>query len=353
MADLVSADLPLFGYSHGSRGPTSTESRDASPTSDDLSTVENGLDSTEHPAPPSSSTLTVPPTALVNQVVITAPQQVVAPSATTSINPSITLHPQQVVVATAAPITVTPTAAVGPANLYQLIVRGPLSQTRFARQHPPPHLLSSPPPPALNLMAIPMNQTNNGEQLIGIVPHEAQPPMGRDVTMSELMLFGPNWLRCPEVAMRAIRNGHETAELVDLFFNAYGAPNVREEKIAAARIRKHLSDGAKLLVSSRNNAHNGGQKRSNMLQMKQDLGPQLDLTANAWELRAAYVPGCTLTTAFAHVKLAAFYATVPTNSFPTGREEGALTKCLRFARGNQHLDLDTSHWDWIMATQGF
>jgi len=38
--------------------------------------------------------------------------------------------------------------------------------------------------------------------------------------------------------------------------------------------------------------------------------------------------------------------------FPAGGEEGVLKKCLRLARNNPYLDLNTSHFDWIISALG-
>ncbi|TKA76341.1 hypothetical protein B0A55_03741 [Friedmanniomyces simplex] len=260
------------------------------------------------------------------------------------------LAPQQMVM---APSNAPPAAQPVPPSAYQLNQRQP-DPARFASQHPGPHRLASPPPPAQNLIAASTTLTNNGAQLVGKVPHEAQPPpMGEDVSMEEVMKFAPNWLRCPEVAVRAIRNGQDSSDLVAMFFAPNGPPTVGDEKTAAARVRQQLSQGARLAVRPGVNMSFDKQHRFDTQKAIRDLGPQPDLTANMWELRAAYDVNSSRTTNFAHVKLAAFYASMPINDFPTGGAEKVLTKCLRFAWNNPQLDLDTSHFDWIIQTQGF
>ncbi|KAK1069796.1 hypothetical protein LTR12_006838 [Friedmanniomyces endolithicus] len=108
---------------------------------------------------------------------------------------------------------------------------------------------------------------------------------------------------------------------------------------AAERVRRDPDDVLNKL-RDREASGRDSQNRSNTHRIKQDLGPQTDPTANAWELRAAYVPRCRRTTDFKHVELAAFYAM-------TSRP--AAKRYLRFARNNPNLDLDTSHWDWIIS----
>ncbi|TKA39502.1 hypothetical protein B0A54_10058 [Friedmanniomyces endolithicus] len=70
--------------------------------------------------------------------------------------------------------------------------------------------------------------------------------------------------------------------------------------------------------------------RSDIHRMKQDPSPQAYLTANAWELRAAFLR----------------------HDLPAGGEESVPTKYLRFARNNPNLDLDPSHFDWIISALG-
>ncbi|KAK0803989.1 hypothetical protein LTR75_007780 [Friedmanniomyces endolithicus] len=342
-------DGPHVAPPSESRGTTSTD--DEPSMSEDEDEVDFGPDQSTAVV---SGGLTLPTAATSNLTATIAPQQVaVAPGTAASTNPTSATAPQQIAV---APIAATHLVVPAPTSAYQLIVRAPPNPNRFASQYLRPHLSSHPPPPAQGLFAVSTNVTNvinNGAQLVGKVPHEAQPPPGSVMTMPEIMIFAPNWLRCPELALRAIRNGHETADLVDMFFAPNGPPNAVEKRMAASRIRKQLSDGARLLVRPGPGLTFGGQTTCDTQKAKQDLGPQLDLTADAWELRAAHITGTRLKTDFVHVKLSAFYGTLHINAFPTGSAEGVLTKCLRFARNNPNLDLDTSHFDWVIQTQGF
>ncbi|KAK0323717.1 hypothetical protein LTR82_005464 [Friedmanniomyces endolithicus] len=355
MADLAPNGIPWLGHGPYVAPPTKSRGTTSTDTDNEPSMSEDeGHFGPDHTTAASSGGLSIPTAAPSNPTATAALQQVaVAPPTTGSTNSTFTAASQQIAAAT---IAATHPAVPAPTSAYQLIVRAPPDPNRFASQYLRPHLLTHPPPPAQGLVIVSINVTNvinNGAQLVGKVPHEAQPPLGRMMTMPEIMLFAPNWLRCPEVALRAIRNGHETADLIDMFFAPNGPPNAVEKRIAASRIRKQLSDGARLLVRPGPGMTFGGQMTCDTQKVRQDLGPQLDLTANAWELRAAYISGTRLTEEFVHVKLSAFYGTLHINTFPIGRAEGVLTKCLRFARSNPNLDLDSSHFDWIIQTQGF
>ncbi|KAK0303232.1 hypothetical protein LTR01_008242 [Friedmanniomyces endolithicus] len=359
MADLAPDGISWLG--HGPHVAPPTESRRTTSTDTDNEPSMSEDEDEGHFGPDqttaaSSGSLSLPTVAPSNPVATAALQQGAVALSTTVTNSTFTAASQQIA---AAPIAATHPAVPAPTSAYQLIVRAPPNPSRFASQYLRPHLSTHPPPPAQGLVTVPTNVTNvtnvinNGAQLLGKAPHEAQPPPGSVITMPEIMLFAPNWLRCPEVALRAIRNGHETADLIDMFFAPNGPPNAVEKRMAASRIRKQLSDGARLLVRPGPGMTFGGPMTCDTQKVRQDLGPQPDLTADAWELRAAHISGTRLTADFVHVKLSAFYGTLHINVFPTGSAEGVLTKCLRFARNNPNLDLDSSHFDWIIQTQGF
>ncbi|KAK0363162.1 hypothetical protein LTR91_023299 [Friedmanniomyces endolithicus] len=84
--------------------------------------------------------------------------------------------------------------------------------------------------------------------------------------------------------------------------------------------------------------------RYNTHRIKRDLSPQTDLTANASELRVALqtLHGLQARGAGGFLRY----------DFPAGDDEGVLKKCLRLARNNPNLDLDTSHFDWIISALG-
>ncbi|KAK5734183.1 hypothetical protein LTR17_009166 [Elasticomyces elasticus] len=228
--------------------------------------------------------------------------------------------------------------------IYRLNVRNP-DPRRFATQYPGPHSVHRPPPPAQNLFVlVPGTNPNpqHGAQLVGKLPAFAQPPMqslgpNPIITEEEKMTFGPNWYQIPEVAMCAVRNGYTIPQLVALFFRPGGPPSTQDEETAAKRLRKQISLAAKLVVDV-----GGPDIEFKATKARNDLGAQPDLTAAAWELYGDYIGGT-----------GDFYATVPANDFPTGAAAGVFTKCLHFAMNNPHLNLDTSHIEWIIQTQGY
>ncbi|KAK0910288.1 hypothetical protein LTR02_003898 [Friedmanniomyces endolithicus] len=183
-------DGPHVAPPSESRGTTSTD--DEPSMSEDEDEVDFGPDQSTAVV---SGGLTLPTAATSNLTATIAPQQVaVAPVTAASTNPTSATAPQQIAV---APIAATHLVVPAPTSAYQLIVRAPPNPNRFASQYLRPHLSSHPPPPAQGLFAVSTNVTNvinNGAQLVGKVPHEAQPPPGSVMTMPEIMIF------CPELA---------------------------------------------------------------------------------------------------------------------------------------------------------
>jgi len=81
------------------------------------------------------------------------------------------------------------------------------------------------------------------------------------------------------------------------------------------------------------------------------MGSQMDHTADNWELRCHHNPELQLQR-FDHYKLVDIYGPAPYANWPSGSDCLLLTQCLQFARSRPYLDLDTSHFAWIIQTQG-
>ncbi|KAK3117120.1 hypothetical protein LTR53_001849 [Teratosphaeriaceae sp. CCFEE 6253] len=226
---------------------------------------------------------------------------------------------------------------------YQLLARQP-DPRRFALQTA--HNKVSAPPPALILATPRTYGQAYAAHLTGKASVEAQPLLGRAYSMDEIMKFDPNKLQFPEVAMRAIRNDHRVKDLAHAFLLGAGLPQSKiEYDTAATRIRKSLSLGARTLLSV------GTNERMDADKVRADLGTQVDLTADAWERRGSYSNPPKDET-FSHVRLDTFYFSVPAAAWQTGSGAKTFTRCLRYAQANPTLNLDTSHFDWIIRTQG-
>lgn len=63
---------------------------------------------------------------------------------------------------------------------------------------------------------------------------------------------------------------------------------------------------------------------------------------------AEYEPGTPVQTG--HMPLSLIYGNIV--NWPVGNDRLLMTQCLEFVRNNEHLNLDTSHWDWIIRSQG-
>jgi hypothetical protein len=169
-------------------------------------------------------------------------------------------------------------------------------------------------------------------------------PANADIGLVEICTFCPNWFMLPEPAARAVRNGFTREALGKAQSHAIGALGWDEWQRAINRIQKQVSACCKLIdgFSSEDRVRHNSQAFRNR------HGLQDDLTASAWQFKAEYEPGTPVQTG--HVPLSHICAVVV--NWPTGNDRLIMTQCLEFAKNNEHLNLDTSHWDWIIRSQG-
>jgi hypothetical protein len=169
-------------------------------------------------------------------------------------------------------------------------------------------------------------------------------PSNIDIGLVEICTFCPNWFMLPETVARAIRNGWTREALGKAQLHALGALNFDAWQKAINRIQKHISAGCKMVDGIPTEEHH----RHNSPDFRRRYGPQDDLTASAWRFKAEYEPGVPVQTG--HVPLSMIYREVV--NWPVGNDRLLMTQCLEFANNNKHLRLDTSHWDWIIRSQG-
>jgi hypothetical protein len=169
-------------------------------------------------------------------------------------------------------------------------------------------------------------------------------PANVDISLVEICTFCPNWFMLPEPAARAVRNGWTREALGKAQLHAVGALGWDEWQRAINRIQKQVSACCKLIdgFSSEDRV------RHNSQAFRIRHGPQNDLTASAWQFKVEYEPGTPVQTG--HVPLSYLCGVVV--NWPVGNDRLLMTQCLEFARNNEHLNLDTSHWDWIIRSQG-
>lgn len=148
----------------------------------------------------------------------------------------------------------------------------------------------------------------------------------------------------PELVARAVQNGWTREALSKAQLHAMGSLDQDEWLKAIGRIQKHISAGCKLIdgVPSEDRSRHSSQD------FRRRHGPQNDLTAGAWRFKAEYEPGKPVQPG--HMLLSDVYEGVV--NWPVGNDRLLMTQCLEFARANEHLDLDTSHWDWIIRSKG-
>ena len=225
--------------------------------------------------------------------------------------------------------------------------------------HPRPVPIVAPPVPAdLPRPAARMTQVSNttararrgqayGQVIANMPPVNVHPPRDINIGMLEIRTFFPNWLQIPDLIVRAMRNDWRRKDLGKAQLNATAQLNSGRLDTVSNRIQKQMSDGGIL--------YNGLEKSRTKWSM--DLatqhGPDNDLTANRWDLRSDHDIDIQAQS-FEHISLAEIIRGVPDRRrWPGGRDRLLLTMCLEYAANNPHLDLDTSHYGWIIQTQGF
>ena len=184
-----------------------------------------------------------------------------------------------------------------------------------------------------------------GNQLKDYPVIEAAPPRNIDIGMLEICTFFPNWLLLPEVAMRAQVNGWARRFIVKA--QLYATDNLRYtdgEEIGRAgnRVQKQYSGGGGAMFE-----FEGSWSRS--IPQKAGWTGNQDLTANNWHFKPQW-EGSNKQIKFEHISLKPVYTRV--KKWPQGADRLILTKCMEFAFANQHLNLDTSHFSWIIQVLG-
>jgi hypothetical protein len=184
-----------------------------------------------------------------------------------------------------------------------------------------------------------------GDQTRDFPTIEAAPPRNIDIGMLEICTFFPNWLLLPEVSMRAQANGWTRKDIVEAQLNATDVlRNTSSDEVVKAgnRVQKQYSSGGRAMFAFEGDW-------SSLIPEKCGYTGNQDLTANNWHFKSQW-EGSNKENKFKHISLKFVYTRV--QNWPQGADRLILTKCLEFAFANQHLDLDTSHFGWIMHVLG-
>ena len=187
---------------------------------------------------------------------------------------------------------------------------------------------------------------NYGNQIVGRPPVNVAPPYNIDISMLEICVFFPSWVLIPEVAMRAQQNEWTRKELAKAQFDAVNmlATMSRYDfNTASNRIQKQTSHCGMAMFKVENWNKSIAEERGY-------VGNQ-NLTANNWRFKSEYA-GSKRRETFGHMALRDIYRHVPRANWPKAEDRLILTKCLEFAETHRNLDLDTSHYGWIMQVLG-
>ena len=237
-----------------------------------------------------------------------------------------------------------PPAPAQPAQL-------PAAPPAASRPTLPPNLplpLVQRPPPPVGFTDQPPARMQPASYLtphLGTPRRSVQWPENIEISLVEIATFCPNWFQNPEVVSRAIRNGWSREDIAKAQLLAED-PIFRDNfKTRYDRVQQQISAGCKML---------DGQptaRRFNAAAFRARHGMQNDFTANAWSFRHSYDPAGHTLEHLGDMPLSSFFAHVQT--WPTGNDRLLMTQCLEFASQNLARQLDSSHWDWIITSQGF
>jgi hypothetical protein len=246
---------------------------------------------------------------------------------------------------TASNVPRTPSNLASTSNIYQGTYQLPSDSGPVTISGPVPR--PSPRTSGKSAVATRANDPTQtyGNQTRDFPTIEAAPPHNIDIGMLEICTFFPNWLLLPEVAMRAQMNGWTRKDIVEAQLNATdNLRNTSKDGVVKAgnRLQKQYSHGGMAMFEFEGNW-------SGSIPEKCGYTGNQDLTANKWHFKSQW-EGSNKDNQFKHISLELVYTRV--QNWPQGADRLILTKCLEFAFANQHLDLDTSHFGWILHVLG-
>lgn len=260
------------------------------------------------------------------------PQIAAAPTAPNYIPPNVPQVPAALPSAPAQPVHLP--AAPPAASRPTLPPNLPLP---LAQRPPPPAGFTDQPPAR-------MRPASYLKPIKGRPRRNVQWPENIEISLVEIATFCPNWFQTPEVVGRAIRNGWSREDIAKAQLLAEDPTSRHKLARRSGRVQKQASHAHRLLTGEPD------LPRSNANVLRALYGMQNDLTANAWFFKHSYDAEFNAPEHLGDVPLSALYAHVHT--WPTGNDRLLMTQCLEFARQNPGRQLDTSHWNWIITSQG-
>ncbi|GAB7334131.1 hypothetical protein MBLNU13_g06203t1 [Cladosporium sp. NU13] len=233
-----------------------------------------------------------------------------------------------------------------PAQPVQLPAAPPAASRPTLPPNLPLPLAQRPPPPAGFTDQPParMRPASYLKPIKGRPRRNVQWPENIEISLVEIATFCPNWFQTPEVVGRAIRNGWSREDIAKAQLLAEDPTSRHKLARRSGRVQKQASHAHRLLTGEPELL------RSNANALRALYGMQNDLTANAWFFKHSYDAEFNALEHLGDVPLSALYAHV--HIWPTGNDRLLMTQCLEFARQNPGRQLDTSHWNWIITSQG-
>ncbi|KAK4505951.1 hypothetical protein PRZ48_003916 [Zasmidium cellare] len=182
-----------------------------------------------------------------------------------------------------------------------------------------------------------------GQHTLGRPPPNVCLPLDVELGIVELMTFFPNSAQIPQLGIRLMRNGFSYQTLAKMELDPVNELTDKNAKTAEGKIKWQFKDAGECEWPHKK------AKRTMWQQIAKGEGPHHDLTANHYQLRHEYANKKKGQAGWwGHWKLRDIYGAVDPSKWPKEDDRMVLTQCLEFARDNPQLDLDTSHWDWII-----
>lgn len=186
------------------------------------------------------------------------------------------------------------------------------------------------------------NNSNYNDLMKDRPPPNVCLPLNTDIIVAELMTFLTNSVQIPLFATRFMRNGFKVQTLAKMQLHAIGDQNEKHAAKVEGKLKWQYKHAGECEWR-----HLKEVDRTSWSGIAKKQGSHHDLTANHLKLRHEY-PGWELSQRWGHCKMRDIYDPVEDGMWPQGADRMIVTQCLEFAKNNPQLDLDTSHWEWIV-----
>jgi hypothetical protein len=172
-------------------------------------------------------------------------------------------------------------------------------------------------------------------------PVNVQSPSNIPMSMVEIATFFPNWFQIPKLAARCLQSQWRYRSLAKAQLNATNNLTRANEKPTIDRVKNQFVQGVAEFYSLQ------GAVSFSVIRANHKDAWDNDASSAGWTLPA------NTNLVFQHMALKDIYDHVDRSRWPVAEDRLVLTKCFEFAADHEDLDLDTSHYDWIIQVNGW